>query len=631
MKNRVYSPVSKTMKHVSQTFAFLILTLVSLFTNNVNAQNSKVGFSVKTECLYVSATAYSYDTSCQTLSWRHGGTTTVLGYGPTFKYKYSQSGGYTLCLKVVDNCKKWDTLICYQFKVTACPCDTQKIAFKAVYDTTTCGKVKFSTPGATNTSTSKTYSYNWDFSDGTTSTNGDPAHTFSANGTYKTCVTIKWVLSGTNTQCVRTLCESVKIGCYTTKDTSTKDSTIYKDSTGGGKDTTNYKDSTGTKDSTNYSKCNWSKFYFYMTPLNNSCNRYLIKVVNSDSCVSTAIKVSQNDSTLIIQKGTSLEYTFPKDGTYYVCIKGYNSCQNCDTVICKSITIKCSNTSKCNWKTRGLKFGGFKNTTTCGKVVFEATNLQDTCVQYKMVMNGVVISEKRVYTHYFTKNGTYKVGLKAYDKCKGCDTTLWTEVGIDCFPKDSTNGGNGSTNGKDTTQVKTCDWSKFDFTYIQSKSNCKRYLIKATTTDSCVTYKMKVVSGNTAIYLETGSAHEFTFPSNGYYNVCMWGYNNCYKCDTWVCKTVYIKCESASTSNLNENQFTVSPNPSLDFIVVRNADASQNSTIQIVATDMLGREMMNVNTSTNQSISTAHLSGGMYWLTIKSDKGSQSMKLQIIR
>jgi hypothetical protein len=142
---------------------------------------------------------------------------------------------------------------------------------------------------------------------------------------------------------------------------------------------------------------------------------------------------------------------------------------------------------------------------------------------------------------------------------------------------------------------------------------------------------MKVVSGNTAIYLETGSAHEFTFPSNGYYNVCMWGYNNCYKCDTWVCKTVYIKCENASSSNLSENQFIVSPNPSQDFVVVRTADASQNSTIQIVATDMIGREVMNINTSTNQSISTTHFSEGMYWITIKSATGSQSMKLQIIR
>ncbi len=625
---KTLSSTRPTKSTLNNALTWFILGFALIFSSTLNAQNAKIGFSVKTECLYAQATAYSYDTSCQSLSWREGGSTTVLGYGPVFKTKYSQAGGYTLCLKVVDNCKKWDTLICYQFKVTDCPCDTQKISLKTVYDTTTCGKVKFSTPGAINTSTSKKYSYAWDFSDGTTSTSGDPAHTFTANGTYKTCVTIKWVLSGTNTYCSRTLCESIYIKCYTTKDTTTKDTT----NTGGGKDTTNTKDTTGGgKDTTNYSKCNWSKFYFYMSPLNNSCNRYLIKMVNADSCVSTMIKVSQNDSALILQKGSSLEYTFPKDGTYTVCIKGMDNCNNCDTVICKSITIKCSSTSKCNWKSRGLKFNAVKNTSMCGKVVFEATNLNDTCVKYKIAMNGVVLAEKRAYTHYFTKNGNYKVGLMAYDKCKGCDTTIWTEVGIDCFPKDSTNGGNDTTNGKDTTQVKTCDWSKFDFTYTQSKSNCKRYVIKANTPDSCVTYKMKVVSGNTAIYLETGSVHEYTFPANGYYNVCMWGYNNCYKCDTWVCKTVYIKCESASSSNLAEQKFVVSPNPAKDLFVIKTADANLNSSIQVVATDMMGREVLNINTATNQSISTVHLSEGMYWIRVKSNTGAQSMKLQIIR
>lgn len=625
MKTLVYTLQQKS-RIIHKSIGFL-LGFILIFSSSLKAQNASIGFSVKTECLYAQATAFSYDTSCQSLSWREGGSTKVLGYGPIFKTKYAQAGGYTLCLKVVDNCKKWDTLICYQFKVTDCPCDTQKISMKTVYDTTTCGKVKFSTPGATNTANSKKYSYSWDFSDGNTSTNGDPAHTFASNGTYKTCVTIKWALNGTNTSCSRTLCETIKVDCYSSKDTTTKDTT----NSGGGKDTTNNNDTTGGKDSTNYSKCDWSKFYFYITPLNNSCNRYLIKVINADSCISTMIKVSQNDSALILQKANSLEYTFPKDGTYTVCVKGINNCGNCDTVLCKSITIKCSSTSKCDWKSRGLKFNAVKNTTTCGKVVFEASNLQDTCVQYKIAMNGVILSEKRAYTHYFTQNGNYKVGLKAYDKCKGCDTTIWTEIGIDCFPKDSTNGGNDSTNGNDSTQVKTCDWSKFDFTYTQSKSNCKRYLIKATTTDSCVTYKMKVVSGNTAIYLETGSAHEFTFPSNGYYNVCMWGYNNCYQCDTWVCKTVYIKCESASNLNLSENQFIVSPNPAQDVVEVRTADDSQNSTIQIVATDMMGREVMNVTTSTNQTISTSKLSEGMYWIRIKSNTGTQSMKLQILR
>src|SRR5574343_1211965 len=154
---KTLSSTRPTKSTLNNPLTWFILGFALIFSSTLNAQNAKIGFSVKTECLYAQATAYYYDTSCQSLSWREGGSTTVLGYGPVFKTKYSQAGGYTLCLKVVDNCKKWDTLICYQFKVTDCPCDTQKISLKTVYDTTTCGKVKFSTPGAINTSTSKKY------------------------------------------------------------------------------------------------------------------------------------------------------------------------------------------------------------------------------------------------------------------------------------------------------------------------------------------------------------------------------------------------------------------------------------------------------------------------------------------
>jgi hypothetical protein len=57
---------------------------------------------------------------------------------------------------------------------------------------------------------------------------------------------------------------------------------------------------------------------------------------------------------------------------------------------------------------------------------------------------------------------------------------------------------------------------------------------------------MKIVSGNTMIYFETGTNHTYTFKENGYYNVCFWAKNECLNCDTWICKTVYVNCKDTT-------------------------------------------------------------------------------------
>jgi hypothetical protein len=60
---------------------------------------------------------------------------------------------------------------------------------------------------------------------------------------------------------------------------------------------------------------------------------------------------------------------------------------------------------------------------------------------------------------------------------------------------------------------------------------------------------MKIVSGNTVIYFETGTNHTYTFKENGYYNVCFWAKNECLNCDTWICQTVYVNCKDTTPIN----------------------------------------------------------------------------------
>jgi PKD repeat protein len=129
-------------------------------------------------------------------SWSFGdGTTSNVAY-PT--HQYNAFGTYYVCLTVQMNgatCTSCDTVLYYG----SSPCNADFITYE---DTTTAGLIYFS-----NTSTGSFSNMYWSFGDGTSSTQYNPAHTYTQQGTYLVCLTVY-----NNSGCQSSFCDSITIG-----------------------------------------------------------------------------------------------------------------------------------------------------------------------------------------------------------------------------------------------------------------------------------------------------------------------------------------------------------------------------------------------------------------------------------
>ena len=282
-------------KTYTQALKFILLFLITaLFAQKSTAQSTKVGFSVKTNCLEIGAFPYYLDSNCESVEWWID--TSMYSRNDYFSYKFSSAGTYNVCMKLKNSCKKWDTIVCQKVTVTTCPCDTTKISMKIVKDSVTCGEYKMYASPAT--SSSQKYSYNWYFGDQTTSTSYDPIKQYKSNGTYSVCLEVKWTLPNTNTTCTKKVCDKITVNCSTTT-----------------------------------TKCDLSRAKISYS---NKCNSFTFEATNfSDSCVKTYWLI---DSVKYFGRLANVKFNYK--GTYSVCMYVVNSCYNCDTVICTTVKKK---------------------------------------------------------------------------------------------------------------------------------------------------------------------------------------------------------------------------------------------------------------------------------------------------
>lgn len=261
------------------------------------------------------------------------------------------------------------------------------------------------------------------------------------------------------------------------------------------------------------------------------------------------------NSTTPVSKQDHFNYTFSKSGTYTVCMSVYNICKRYDTLYCKSITVKDCN--QCEWG--NVSIGHSIKNDLCGKVIFEATAQKDTCIKTEYYFDGKWYAG-RIFDHQFKANGRYKYGFRYKNHCTGCDTSIYNWVEIGCF-SDST---------------KTCNWSRLKIAYHGTsgtgEDDCRKYVFQVQgVEDTCNIYKMKVVHQNTNIYQEMGQTHNYKFEKDGYYNVCFWAKNECMSCDTWICETVYINCNSAQTQSWEKTIIAPAPNPVENLLKLNNS------------------------------------------------------------
>ena len=527
-----------------------------------HAQSNPPEINIASKCLEVHAVARYIDSSCESVAWYVGNTTTPTAKGLSLKTTFKTAGTYKICMQVYNFCTRLDTTICSSVTVKGCdPCDSVEKKLYITKDSSKCGLYYFRAKPLYMSGYSPTYK--WQFGDGSSSTNDDPNHQYKKDSTYRMCVLVGYTVS--NKKCSVTLCETIKVNCN---------------------NTTN--------------KCNWKEKNIYTS---NNCNKWVFEGPNyKDSCMQYKWIINGKYFYDRVAR-----VTFEKKDSFVVCLTLKNTCTGCDTTFCDIVSNTCLPNKKCNWNEYDLSIGHALNKEKCGSAIFEATYQKDTCIKTEFYFGGK-LTAGRYKTYQFTENGRYKYGFRYVNSCTGCDTIIYKWIEIGCF------------------ESKKCDWSKLKLSYTPLRESCMKYIFEMTNyEDSCIQQKLKIVSGNTIIYQEYGRIHDFLFKENGYYNVCMWAYDECLKCDTWICETVYVNCEPAEIKSFNKTGIQFSPNPSYGSLHLKISTPTR-----ISITSLEGKVLIEYHlVESAKNIDIQNLSAGTYIFTSSNELGTYSQKLVI--
>lgn len=384
-----------------------------------------------------------------TYSWDFGDGKTGKGIDPY--HEYAKAGTYTVCLTITDKTGKCKIKICKTVTVGN-PCGIiGGMTWKKTNDTTW----KFF--ASSNTGSGTTYFWNW--GDGTTSTGKDAVHVYKKSGTYEVCLKIY----DTKKKCFVYICRKIVV-------------TI-----GSG---------TGTK-------CNWAAHGANLSYSNQTgCNTYVFEGknlnLNGGNCIKYTIVIGNSGASKTYNSRVAT-HTFTNNGTYNVCIKYYDSCKGCDTLICASVKVDCCK-AKASFQVDSVSANGkmyVKNTSTGAHA-------------YSWSFGDSTSSNDKTPLHQFASSGTYVVCLTAYDTVSNCSNVYCYTVKVlktrgktsiqglqgSAYPNPSDQGfyldltggteytvynttGQVVTNGKGNklTYVETANWSEGNYRVVLKNAN----------------------------------------------------------------------------------------------------------------------------------------------------------------
>lgn len=544
---------------------FFTLLLALFLTNEVSAQNTtRLATGVSSECLKGSFNAEGslLKDSCAQMKWfiTSNGTTTY-AYGAKATYTFPKAGTYTICGKLLNPCKKFDTTVCKTITVTSCDCKlTTEFGF-----TNECKKVKFKA-----SSNQLGTTYTWHFGDKSGGKGTDPTHTYLSEGIYKVCVTATWKDS-TGKICTAVFCKEIKVSCgkpcdlkgdfsfvatggkYRFKASSNSGHT-YSWSFGDGKT------GKGLDPYHEYAKAGTYTVCITITDKTGKCKIKICKTITvgnpcgiiggmswkkfndttwkfvATSNTGTGTTYSWNWGDGTTSSGKDATHVYKKSGTYEVCLKIYNTNKKCFVYLCRKVEVIIGGTTTkpCNWAAKGVNFG-FSN--KCNEFTFEGKNLNfngSNCIKYTITVAGKTYNN-RVATHTFTKKGTYTVCIKYYDSCNKCDTIICKNITVDCLP---------------------CV-AKADF-HVDSVSATAKAFFKNTSTGA--SSYLWDFGDSSAFSKDKTPAHQYN--ASGTYIICLKAFDSSGTCFTKFCLTLkVVKSRANSTAvNINSTPSTY-PNP----------------------------------------------------------------------
>jgi PKD repeat protein len=436
------------------------------------------------------------------------------------------------------------------------------------------------------------FRYIWNFGNGTSSDSRNPIRTFTANGWYKVCLTVK----KKDSTCIATKCDSIYLapGCSVNFSFSRNVSNGNQFTFETANDTTsNYIWFFGDGSSSNGRLAS----HTYLLPGNYSVCLY--KVKKDSSCATSTCKLvsaidssaqscfarfeatkfdslginygnfinlstgsythlSWNFGALGTGAGSPFVKAFPSSGIYPVCLSVFRIV-NGDTV--------CSNTTCKNFNTA-------PNTTTChasysysnlGQNTFSFTNLSTgTPLLYSWKVNGNVVSTSQNFNYTFPSSGLYNVCLRVRKADSSCADEICRPVLVNQYGT-----------------LSTCN-ANFSYQLNPTKPG----MIEFTNNSSSYDYSIWDF-GDGSSSPDANPNHVYT--SNGTYIVCLNMMQMTDSCSAMKCKDILV--DQATGIRSEEMSFTqVYPNP-FEGTLFAEINSTINSEIELNIFDLSGKKL----------------------------------------
>lgn len=337
--------------------------------------------------------AFNYSQSgCFKYAWTVNGA--AAGDGNIMHKAITQNGTYNICVKVTDTCNKCDTTFCSS-KTISCFSNTcawykRQIYFSA-WDSCNGKKYKYSLNGYFGPQ-NNCYKYQWTLNGVNISDSRMLNVPISKNGTYALCLKVK----DTCDRCDTTFCRSFTISCIPT--------------------------------------CNWKNrnpyTYSWDTCKGNGQRNSVNAYISFNYSGKTCFKYTWSVNNIVINNAKSniLSYPIFKNGTYVMCVKVTDTCNNCDTSFCMYKTISCF--KPCIWKNRiyTINFfdscNGSRYANSANGYVVMNQNMNNTCLKYRWKVDNNIVSNTYYFHAPITQNGNHTYCLTIIDTCNNCDTSI---------------------------------------------------------------------------------------------------------------------------------------------------------------------------------------------------------------
>ncbi len=563
---------------------------VSCFKNCIFGW-SNVGYLITDTCNGYGPNKYaiggyaSTSNKCNKFEW-YVNSARIYGSNNNLYYPVKSNGTYSVCLKIIDTCRKCDTTICSTRTFTCV--SNSKCNWK-----------------------SKNFGfYVWD----SCKSNASSIQAELSVGSNPTnCLKYTWKINNTliyHKNFYRYIKQSIyQSGTYTVS------VTVY--------DTCNNCDTTYTKTITSncFNKCNWKSRSPYAygwdtcrgTNYRNSVNGYISFNYNNKGCFKYSWSV--NGTSIPGTNNYFFSYTVTKNGTYNYCVKVTDTCNKCDTSFCFTKTVTCF--PSCNWKGRSpymygwdtCKGPGYRNSVNA-YISFNYS--KQSCFRYSWTVNGNAVSgtNSNILHYPINKNGTYNICVKVIDTCSNCDTVICVTKNISCFP--------------------SCNWKKRLYT-INVTDTCRNnknensstgyIMLNPNMNNTCVKYTWKidnVVVSNT-YYFRT------FIKKNGTHNYCVTMIDTCTKCDTTICFTRTFNCRSLSVNSAEiEKLIQIHPIPAQQSVTIESEIERSNAVVYDINGKVVWKGTISIG---DNQINVSDWSNGIYILTIMNHEGILTRKI----